>query len=127
MANEITISGQIQYANPAANIAQVSSPPFFNQLFSITGKNFVSGTMSVPTTAGGTAIPVSALSGLGWGAFKNNDSSNYVTLLTAVSGTAFPRIPPGGIAIFYFDSSVTAPAAIANTAAVELQFFILEP
>lgn len=125
MANEITVTGSLQYANPAQNIAQVGLS-IFNTLFSITGKNYVYGTMSVPTASGGTAIPVSNLSNLGWAMLKNNDPTNYVQILSAVSGTVFLRIPPSGIALFYFDSSVTAPAAQAHTSTVLLEYLILE-
>ena len=125
MANEITVTGSLQYANPAQNIAQIGLS-IFNTLFSITGKNYTYGTMSVPTTSGGTAIPIANLSSLGWAIFKNNDPTNYVQLMSAVSGTVFPKLFPGEIALFRFDSSVTAPAAIAHTASVLLEYLILE-
>lgn len=124
-ANEITLTGSLQYANPAQNISEVGLS-LFNALFSITGKNYTYGTMSVPTTAGGTAIPVSNLSTLGLAIFKNNDATNYVQILTAASGTVLPRLNPGEVAVFRFDSGVTAPAALAHTAPVVLQYMILE-
>lgn len=126
MANEITVTGLLSYTNSAQNIPQ-QQLALTAALFSIAGKNFEEATMSVPTTSGGTAIPLGGLSGLGWAFFKNNDPTNYIELMTAVSGTKFAKLPPGAIALFYIDASITAPAAIANTAACLMQFLILEP
>ena len=126
MANEITVTGQLAYNNAALSIPQ-EILNFLPTKFSIAGKNFVSGTMAVPTTAGGTAIPLGNLSAPGWGMFVNLDSANYVELLTAVSGTKFPQLMAGEPALFRFDPSVTAPAAIAHTATVLMAYLILEP
>jgi hypothetical protein len=125
MANEITVSASLQYLNPAQNIPQVLFS-LLNQVYSITGKNYEWGSMSVPTTAGGTVIPVANLSSLGWSMFKNNDSTNYVDLLSATSGTAFARLMPGESALFRINPGITAPAALAHTAAVLITYLILE-
>jgi len=97
-----------------------------NSLFNITGVNYAKGTMLVPTTAGGKVIPVNDLATLGWACLKNNDPTNYVDILTALSGTDIIRLKPGEPALFRFGSGITAPAAQANTAAVLLEFLILE-
>jgi hypothetical protein len=125
MANEIQITASLAYTNGAQNIAQ-QILGIAGSLFSITGKNFEEGTMAVPTTSGGTAIPVANLSTLGWAIFKNNDPSNYISLISAVSGTEFCRLLPGEVALFRFDPGITAPAAIAHTAVALLQYLILE-
>src|SRR5206468_1606170 len=82
-----------QYTNSAQNVA-AKLLAVSGSLFTITGKQYVEGTMSVPTTAGGTAIPVSNLANLGWAIFKNNDATNYVELISAVSGTKFAKLAP---------------------------------
>jgi len=127
MANEIQVVAGLQYTNPAQNIAAVLLQ-IANGLarFNITGKNYVTGTMSVPTTSGGTAIPISNLSTVGWGIFLNLDATNYIQLMSAVSGTVFARLYPGEIALFRLDAGVTAPAAISHTAACEMEYLILE-
>src|ERR1043165_6248239 len=126
MASEITVTATLSYANAAHSIAQ-KLLTLAGVQFNITGKEYAAGMMSVPTTAGGTAIPVSNLATLGWAMFKNNDATNYVELLSAASGTKFAKLAPGEIALFRFSSNITAPAALANTAAVNLEYLILEP
>lgn len=125
MANEIQVTATLQYTNAAFNIAsQMLS--LAGGLFNITGKNFVEGSQNVPTTSGGTIIPLASLASLGWAMFKNNDPTNYVDLLVTTSGTDIIRILPGEVALFRFGSGITAPAAIAHTAPVLLQYLILE-
>ena len=92
----------------------------------MTGSKFAEGIMAVPTTAGGTAIPVSALANLGLALFMNADPTNYVEILTAVSGTAFVKLLPGDVAVFRFDPAVSAPAMLAHTASANVEFLILE-
>lgn len=125
MAAEIQVTASLQYTNAAYNIA-AKLLSIIASTFDITGKHFSEGMMSVPTTAGGTAIPVTGLTSLGWAFFKNNDSANYVDIYTAVSGALFARLMPGECALFRFHPGVTAPAAIAHTLAVSLEYLILE-
>lgn len=122
MANEINIT-----INLAVNKGKVSQNPSVNFKATFTGTNYVQRTMSIPTTAGGTALDVTGLTNLGVGYFKNNDATNYVEILSAVStGTALVRLLPGEGAIFRFAGAITAPAALANTSAVQLEYMILE-
>ena len=129
MANEITISSYLQYANVAAGITQVNYP-FTNAIKSINiaGKNYSFGTKSFPTTAGGTAIPLGGVSTPGgWAIFQNLDATNYAQVLSAVNGTVFARLTPTDPPIVLrLDDGVTAPAILANTAAVICAYLILE-
>lgn len=90
------------------------------------GSRYTQGVMHVPTTAGGTAIPVSSLSNLGYAMFVNLDATNYVDIMSATSGTAFVRLQPGDSALFRFTSTITAPAMLAHTGACDVQFLIME-
>lgn len=129
MANEITIAAYLQYVNSAAGITQINYP-FTNAIktISIAGKNYVFGTKSFPTTAGGTAIPLGGVATPGgWGIFQNLDATNYAQILNAVSGTVFARLTPADPPIVLrLDDTVTAPAILANTAAVICAYLILE-
>ena len=126
MANEITVNNNLAYQNPAKGIQPVNLGSNGQQLFSIIGKNFAQGTLTTPTTAGGTLIPISNLSSLGWASFKNTDPTNYVDILTGVGGVDIVRMYPGEPAQFRFGSGITAPAALANTSPVLLEYLILE-
>ena len=125
MANEITVAASLSYTNTPLGIPTQTLAASYQA--TIAGKNYQSGTMAVPTTAGGTAIPLGSLATLGLAIFKNLDASNYVTLLTAAGGTQIIRIPAGQSAgPFIFDPALTAPAALAHTAVVLLEYEWLE-
>jgi hypothetical protein len=121
----VTVSASIAYMNPLASIQnQALSVP--NKRITIQGKHFVAATMSVPTTAGGTPIPIGVLASLGWAMLVNNDPTNYVDVMTAVGGIDFAQLLPGEPLLIRFGSGVTAPALLANTAACDVEFLILE-
>lgn len=125
MANEINVTTVLSYTNAAQNIP-LTTLQAYQVAFNIAGKNFSMLTEVVPTTAGGTAIPISNLSSLGFAIFINRDPTNYVQLLSAVSGTVFARINPGETALLRFDPAITAPAWLAHTTSVLVQALILE-
>lgn len=124
MSQEATISALLQFAkgNILTKSLQVSSIKA-----DVTGNDFVQGSQTIPTTAGGTAINLGTLSGtLGLFAIKNNDATNYVDIMSAVSGTAFLRIKPGECFVGRLPPGITAPAALANTASVSIEYLLLE-
>lgn len=123
MANEITISGSLAVAkgNVASEALTVSGLKA-----TLTAEDFIKATQSIPTTAGGTAINLGGLSNVGWVLIKNNDNTNYVDIMTAVSGTAFARLKPGEFCLLRLTPAITAPAALANTAAVMIEILLIE-
>lgn len=124
-SNEIQIVGTLTYANASAGIS--SQTLTVTKYVNISGVNYAALTFSVPTTSGGTALPISNLSSVGLLYVKNNDSTNYVDILTAASGTAFARIMPGEFMLLRLAPGITAPAAQAHTATVSVQYLALEP
>ena len=94
--------------------------------FTLVGDNYKQYIQTVPTTAGGTALDVSGLTTPRWFACINRDPTNYIGILTAVSGTEIARLKPGEGAMFPLAPGITAPAAIANTAAVDLEVLVIE-
>lgn len=124
MANEIQVTVDLQYTNGAT--VPTISRGIAAKLFSIVGTRYIMDLFSVPTTAGGTAIPLGTLGTLGMAYVRNTDPTNYVELLSAVSGTVFAKLKPGEAALFRFPSAITAPAALANTAAVKIEYLFLE-
>jgi hypothetical protein len=124
MANELTCTGSVQFAKGQVGaVALTKSGAKFN----VTGTNYARGTFSVPTTAGGTAIPLDGLATAGgWYYIQNNDSTNYVQILNAASGTVVLQIMPLEFAIGRFDAGVTAVAAQAHTAAVVIEYLFID-
>lgn len=120
MANEVTISGSLEYADSEGSdelftLAEV--------MFSVTDKLFVRHKQAIGTTE--EAIDLGGLATLGWAVFKNLSATNYVELRSATgAGNDIIKLPALGFAIFYFGSDVTAPFAIANTASCQLEYLI---
>lgn len=126
MANEITYSGSLSVAKGNLGTESLGSPSAGLKA-SLTGKQVIKATQTIPTTAGGTAFNLGALGSVGWALIKNLDPTNYADVMTAVSGTAMIRIPPLGQAgPFMFTPTVTAPAALAHTASVDLEYEFAE-
>ena len=126
MANEITVVASLTYVDASITLQTISleiAPP---GTFTISSPRSVRNQMSVPTTAGGTVIPMGSVSTPGWALFKNLDATHYVEILSAVSGTTFARLNPKEVALLRLPPGMTAPAALANTAAVLLDYLILD-
>ena len=126
MSQEITVNASISVAK--GNIQSKSLALSNNTKFNMTGGNYTEGVQTVPTTAGGTAIPLGPMAGqtLGWAMFKNLDATNYVELLTAASGTVFAKLKPGECWLGRLGSGAQAPAAQANTTTVDMEYCIIE-
>lgn len=126
MASELTINASLAFAkgNVASNSISLSS----NTKFNVTGTRYAEGVQTIPTTAGGTTILLGPMVGtLGWFFFKNLDATNFIEIMTVIStGIVALKLKPGEIAMGRFGSGVTAPAAIADTASVQLQYLIVE-
>jgi hypothetical protein len=90
------------------------------------GTRYLQGVQTFPITSGGTALNVTGLANIGYCQFVNLDVTNYVQLMTAVSGTVVLRMVAGDAQLFRFDPSITAPAFIAHTASVSIQYLCLE-
>lgn len=71
-----------------------------------------------------TLIPLGTIGTLGWGWFINLDSSNPIDIKVAAAGLIAFRLPPSPSppTLFYFGSGITAPVAIATTAAARMRY-----
>jgi len=124
MAGELKQVGSITFTkgNVAAHV--------FNILLhgiDVAGSNYVHETMTVPTTAGGTTIPVGGLGSIGVYVIRNNDLTNYVDIMSVIStGLVIIHLPPGASCMGYFGSDVTAPAALAHTAPCQIEYMFVE-
>jgi hypothetical protein len=108
---------------PSVNQVSGSTSPL---TVSTTNSQNSFGIFLVPTTSGGVAIPLGSVSTNGYCQLTNLDTTNYMQVLTAASGTAFLRLNPGETALFRFDAGITAPAWIAHTAAVMVSFMLVQ-
>ena len=125
MANTLTLQALLQLFIGSNLTSQLNFPA---TSFSVAGSTFELTQFSVPTTAGGTALPLGGVATAGgFLMIVNSDATNYVQLMTAASGTVFARLKPGECAVLRLDATITAVAAIANTAPCLVQFLLLAP
>jgi hypothetical protein len=121
MANELTISGSLTWNEDESLLAVEAL------LVSMTGTRYFGGIQSIGITE--EAIQLGELSGntLGWALFINLDSTNYLELRSGTGASNdIIKIKAGEFALFRFGSDVTAPYALANTAACRMKYRIYE-
>lgn len=120
MANEITLTGSLVYEDSelADEFLQI-----LEKQITISTKKYVKAKQNIGTSE--EAIGLGEVTSLGWAMFINRDSTNFIQLRTATSGTAFAKITAGSFALFRFGSGITAPYAIADTAACQMEYLIL--
>lgn len=121
MANEITLSGTLEYEDSELSEAILA---ITGKLASVSTKKFIHHKQNVGITE--EALDLGELTALGWSMFVNRDSTNYVEIRSATgAGNDIIKLLAGEFALFRFGSDVTAPFAIANTAAVQLEYVII--
>jgi hypothetical protein len=121
VASEVTIRGALLFSDGLA------AP----KLLELLGVAYTPATVlstgvfeqSVPTSA--VALFLGSVTSPGLYCVVNRDPTNFVTLLTSFSGTPIGEIPPGGLIIGKFPLTVSAPALIADTAAVLVEGIVV--
>jgi hypothetical protein len=119
MANEISISGSLSVAK-----GTVSDSLSGTDTLDLTGNNYIKSTQNISTAA--TAINIGSLPSIGQFIVMNDDLTNPVDLLTSLAGTTFTHLGPGSMALGYFPSNITAPAAKATGGSVRIKYMIAE-
>jgi len=121
MANELTASATMLFAK-----GEVSSQGFSrtNKQFTVSGQKYVRAVQNIGT--GAEALHLGEITTPGWFFFLNLDGTNYLEILTGVAGTAFLKLKPAEFAMGRLPAGLTAPAAQANAAAVNLEYMIIE-
>jgi len=118
MANEITLNLKLSVAK--TYLVHTENPG--TQSVTMTGTNAAGGVQAIGTA--GELLGVTDVTTSGYAYFRNTDATNYVEIGTG-TGTfvAFLKLKAGECAICRLGTN--APSARANTAAVNLQYFIL--
>lgn len=120
MAQEITATSSMFFAKGsiASNGLQKSG-----LRFDVTGAQYIRKTQSIGTAA--EAILLGDVGTPGWCMIQNNDATNYVEIFAQVADSVpLVKLKPGEF--FCGRLGCTAPAAKANTAAVVIEYIIVE-
>jgi len=127
MANSIvTMQVLLSFLDPDSGVTPADQLAAGPSAFAGAEHQYTKNLMTVPTTAGGVAIPLGAVTSPGDFAAINRDSTNFITLYDAVSGNEIAQLDPGKMCLIPLDPTITAPAAKADTAACQMQYFIVE-
>lgn len=121
MANEITLTASLS-GYKAAIMGSAVAKSVTNFLATMTGNIIAEGSVSIATSD--TAIPMGQVTQPNWCAFHNCDSTNFIKLKTASGGAYFARLYAGAWAFFPLEITLTAPYALADTAACVLEYLI---
>ena len=99
---------------------------FLQMVRTIAGSTAIkfTGSIAITEIAMDLGTPAISLTGA-WCFIYNRDPTNYVTMLRGTASTAILRIPPKTGIMIFFDSGITAPYLIANTAAVIVSYWII--
>ena len=118
MANEITLNLKMSALKGSLN--HTENPGTLS--VDLTGLTAIGGAATVTTTA--TALAMGSVSSAGYAYFRNTGPTNFVEIGTGTgSFVAFLKLKAGEAAICRLSTS--APTARANTASIQLQYYIL--
>lgn len=121
MANELTLACSLGYKDSESADLKLAIAEL---LMNVSTKKFVYAKQNIGITE--EAIGLGEVTSLGMALFINRDTTNFISIKTATGGTIFARLQPSnGFAAFRFGSGVTAPFAIADTAACQMEYIIV--
>lgn len=91
-------------------------------LKTISTKRWIKLKMNVAATE--EAIPLGDVGTLGYFFAINRDATNFINIKTGTGGTIIAKLTAGAPCLIPFGSGVTAPYAIADTAACQMEYFL---
>lgn len=119
MAEEIRINLTLQYEDSEGTSESMQVNDYLADLTSFT---YTKAKQSIGTSE--EAIVLGGVTAPRWFMAINRDDTNYVELKVATSGAIFARLYPGACCLVPLGSGAQTPCAIANTAAVLLEYWI---
>lgn len=120
MADEIVLSVKLKYDKSSTSVDMKVA----DLKITVTGKLFVHHRQSIGTTE--EALDLGAVPTGGWFIAINRDATNFVEIRQGTGTTDLIRLNAGEPCCFRMSGDTTAPFAIANTAAVELEYMLIE-
>lgn len=124
MASEINVNAQVSATKGSITLGRSLS-----KIVDWALARSSSGVQNIPTTAGGTAFAFGAgVTTLGWAWFVNLDAANFVQIGVQTAGPTFTpliKLKAGEWGMFRLNPGTTV-YALANTAAVDVEFGVLD-
>lgn len=121
MAQELTINASLAYSDSEGSDLSIEIADLKPN---VSTKKFVHAKQNIGITE--EAIGLGEVTSLGWAFFKNLDSTNFLSIKTGTGGTIIMKLLAGESAgPFRFGSGITAPFAIADTAACQMEYLIV--
>lgn len=122
MANEASVVTMMTFAKGnVSSIARGSTTAF---TLNVSGAKYHQGVQNIGTSE--EQISFGDITNPGMCFLKNLDATNYVEIRAATGTADLMKIPAGKVAVFQFAADCTAPYAIADTASVNLEVFVVE-
>lgn len=119
MADEIRVSVKFSFDKGGTEIVVNLS-----DLVTVTGNNCLHNRQTVGTTE--EALLLGDAGTGGYLVAVNRDATNFVELRSGTGATDVVRLRAGELACFRVSPDATAPFVIADTAAVELEYWLIE-
>lgn len=125
MAGEIEAAIELILNRP--NTSNRLQRKFSRTTFDQAGTNNIHATQSIGFAAAEN-LPVTDIATLGWALFFNNDATNFVEIgdVPVATFVPFVRVEPGEFAVLRLSQAITTLQAQADTAAVDLEFWLIE-
>lgn len=121
MANEITVNASLAYSDDESADLTLS---IVDLLATISTKKFAWNKQNIGTAE--EAINLGEATSPGWAIFINRDATNFISLKVGTGGAIFAKLKPGEPALLRLGSGAQVPYAIADTAACQLEYLILD-
>jgi hypothetical protein len=118
MANELVLSasGELEKGDISFDFS------FSGDRVTVSGSHYVDRTQEIGLVA--EALDIGDITTCGYAFFHNQDDTNYVTIRSGSSGASVVKLKAGEKALFRLATST--PYAIADTAACDIRYIIIE-
>lgn len=120
MANEITLNASLAYEDAEGSDVTLSVAEL---LASVGTLKFVHAKQNIGIAE--EAIGLGEVTSLGWAIFINRDSTNFIELRVGTGSTKFAKIAAGKFCLLFLGSGITAPYAISDNAACQMEYLII--
>lgn len=124
MADEITATGQLAFVKGGTTVTLPEGSTPFGVKIDVAAARFIRMRQNVGLTW--EVLDLGDIATGGWFCAINHDATNFVQIRPVAADAAMVRLNPGEFCLFRMDAAATAPQAQADTAAVDLEYMLVE-